>query len=299
MRRLHPLTVLTALVGLIAAFDVAMAGVAQLTLTHLWTPVVEIGGTWVVFTIYLFLRPEPRLAEILSYVVLWLVFSTSAAVLTYVAAVAGFPLWDTTVRPMDLALGFDTPTWTAFLQRHSGVYGWLRADYFTLVIQTSGTVIWLAHTRTVGRNAQFLGAAIIGLLLSTAIATLFPAIGPNPTDSPSVLGHGAINDMIVMREGHPVIRSIGELQGIIQFPSYHTFLAVLITWTNRRLATFWPLAVLNGFMLFAIPAAGNHYLVDLIGGALVAIVSIAAAAKLFPVPVLAPAGVTPVVAVVQ
>ena len=60
------------------------------------------------------------------------------------------------------------------------------------------------------------------------------------------------------------------MQGIVTFPSYHTVLAILFVYTHRGLRwTFPPVAVLNGLMLAAIPSVGGHYVVDMIGGALV------------------------------
>jgi hypothetical protein len=280
--RLNAPAILAALVAAIALFDFAGAWAVGLHIAHIMTPLLEIGATWVIFSLYLRWRPNPRLSEILTYVVLWLLFSTAAAVFTYVAAAAQFPLQDAPFRAMDAALGFDAIAWTHFLERHGRIFALLQLDYFSLIAQTSITVIWLAHTRTSGRNAQFLGAAILGLLLSTALATLLPALGPDPNSSPTVFGQKVLNDLVAMRAGQPVFRTMENLQGVIQFPSYHTFLAILIVWTHRGLATFWPAVLINGCMLLAIPAVGNHYLMDLFGGGAAACLAIAATAALLP-----------------
>jgi hypothetical protein len=279
---LRPLPVLASFVAAIAIVDAVGVHLVRLHLPDVGVPILEIGVMWVVATLYLMWRPNPRLTEMLSYVVLWLMFSTAAAVFTYVAAAFRLPLWDGTFKAMDAALGFDTLAWKHFLGMYPRIYTLLQIDYFSLILQTSVTVLWLAHTRSEGRNASFLGAAVIGLVISTVLATLMPAVGPNPMGSPSVTGQPELNDMIAMRDGHPLVRSMAQMQGIIQFPSYHTFLAILITWSNRRLATFWPIAVVNAFMLFGIPAFGNHYLVDLFGGALVALVAIRTTAAVLP-----------------
>jgi membrane-associated phospholipid phosphatase len=56
-------------------------------------------------------------------------------------------------------------------------------------------------------------------------------------------------------------------------------LAVLIVWAHRGLPTFWPALVLNGLMLVSVPPAGNHYLTDMIGGATVVALAIAATSR--------------------
>ncbi|MGH7814029.1 MAG: phosphatase PAP2 family protein [Candidatus Binataceae bacterium] len=59
------------------------------------------------------------------------------------------------------------------------------------------------------------------------------------------------------------------------FPSFHTALAILFVYSSRPpCRMFIPLFVLNLTMLLAIPFAGDHYLADMIGGAIVVAASI-------------------------
>lgn len=62
--------------------------------------------------------------------------------------------------------------------------------------------------------------------------------------------------------------------GIVCFPSYHTVMAILFTFAVRGLTIFWMALPLNVIMLIAIPFAGNHYLADMIGGAIIAVLTI-------------------------
>ena len=78
------------------------------------------------------------------------------------------------------------------------------------------------------------------------------------------------------------------MQGIIQMPSYHTILAVLITCAYRGTGpggtglgpVGWAVAALNAAMLLAVTAIGGHYLVDELGGFAIVLAGILAVRRL-------------------
>jgi len=86
-----------------------------------------------------------------------------------------------------------------------------------------------------------------------------------------------------VREGTLRAVPLGDLRGVISFPSYHTAAAVLAIWAvwPVRFAR-WPMLILNVLMVASAPVEGAHYLVDIIGGALVGVCSAAAAAWTVP-----------------
>ena len=70
--------------------------------------------------------------------------------------------------------------------------------------------------------------------------------------------------------------------GLISFPSYHASVAVLCIWACWRIPGInLAFLAINCLMLAATPTHGSHYLVDIIGGALIAGLSVAAARQLF------------------
>ena len=263
------------------AVDAGWAWQAGFTITHWLKPVSEIAMIWIVATLYLRVRTSPRLTEMLNYVVLWLSFSTAAAVLTYLSATPALPLQDRFYSSVDQAMHFDLAGYTRLLCAHHIIIAVLQLDYSSLLIQISFTVLCLAHTRTEGRNAAFLACSMLSLFVTCIGSALLPALGPSLADNPS-LQHTPdyVGEILAMRSGLPVTRAVEELQGIVCFPSYHTVLAVLIAWAHRNLPTFWPVACVNALMLLAVPTVGNHYLADVLGGAAVSVVSIAAVGRL-------------------
>ena len=263
------------IVAVMCAVNAVWAWQAGFIVLHWLKPVSEIAGIWVVFTAYLHFRPNPRLSEMLNYVVLWLLFSTAAAVSTYLAATLALPLQDTFYAAVDHALRFNLAGFTRVLLAYPLVFAFLKVDYHSLVLQISATVLWLAHTRTKGRNAEFLCCAIISLLITCLLAALLPAVGSPMAENPSLRSTPDwVPEILALRSGLIVTRAMEDLQGIVCFPSYHTVLAMLITRAHRGLASFWPVAIVNGLMLLAILPVGNHYVADLLGGGGVAILSI-------------------------
>ena len=66
------------------------------------------------------------------------------------------------------------------------------------------------------------------------------------------------------------------MEGIVTMPSYHTVLAVLLTYAFRRTGLVgYGIATLNFVMLLSIPPIGGHYLVDVLAGGALALGAIA------------------------
>jgi membrane-associated phospholipid phosphatase len=62
------------------------------------------------------------------------------------------------------------------------------------------------------------------------------------------------------------------MEGLISFPSFHTANAILFIWALWPLRLLRPvILVVNVLLIASTPLAGAHYLVDLIGGAVVAV----------------------------
>jgi membrane-associated phospholipid phosphatase len=70
-------------------------------------------------------------------------------------------------------------------------------------------------------------------------------------------------------------RHLTRLAGIVAFPSFHCASAILNAWAVWPVRSLrLPFMALNLLMIAATPVIGGHYLADLIGGALVAVLTI-------------------------
>jgi len=218
---------------------------------------------------YRFKRPsEVRFFELPYYMGLWIVFPIFGTQLTYLGLAAGFPYWDGVYSCWDKALGFDWMAWRGLLDINPVIKEVLRLAYTSSFFQPFVTVLAIVCWAPGYRNGEFLTAILLGLLITIVIATLMPAVGPIATYG---LDAHLANFIANLRALDP---KPSWYMGIIVFPSFHTIMAIIFVWANRGLPTFWPFVVLNFLMLWAIPTWGNHYLVDMLGGTLVAAIAI-------------------------
>ena len=90
-----------------------------------------------------------------------------------------------------------------------------------------------------------------------------------------------IHDFFAMRNGTLHALDLARLAGLVNFPSFHTTLAIVFVYAVRRRSR--PLtiaAALNVVMIVSVLTEGGHYLVDVIAGAAVAAGAIFAAARI-------------------
>jgi membrane-associated phospholipid phosphatase len=230
------------------------------------------------------------MAEICALFAFWIAMLSALLPASYVAASMNFPLIDTTLQQWDRAIGFD---WLA-LQRWTDATEWAAISltwvYQASIIQIPIAIFVLAGRRDLGR----LNIYIMGLLISTVatvcISALLPAAGayraygiaPNATGNIAALCDVLhfLPDFDAVRSG--ALRTLsGPLDGIIQFPSFHTVVAVTAAWATWR--TPWVGAVnalLTVLVLVSTLPIGSHHFMDVAGGVAVSAFGIYAASRL-------------------
>ncbi len=128
------------------------------------------------------------------------------------------------------------------------------------------SIFWFSLTDFDTYNYELLANNIISLLVTTAIFSMFPALG---IQNPRTRDRGA--HLIMLRDGNPSAFDLSRLQGLISFPSYHTVLAVLLTHAHRRSQALDPdRRNQQSSCCSRSRTFGGHYLVDMIAGAAVA-----------------------------
>jgi hypothetical protein len=260
-------------IGLLALSDALFCHHLQIRFYH-WMPLVIAGAvTSGITLLYHFSGRSAAIARAAHWTVLWLFFVNAGTLLTYIAATCGGTLHDTTLASIDRALRFDWPGWAEFLAPHPAMRFVLWLAYSSPFLQIVITIFWLARTELDGYNYELLTNNIISLLVTTAIFSMYPAFGVRTSGRALEL-----STLVTLRAGTPAAFDLSHLQGLISFPSYHTVLAVLLTYAHRRSQLLLPIAAINAVMLVSIPTFGGHYLVDMIAGAVVALVAIGATA---------------------
>lgn len=219
-----------------------------------------------------------RLArDLAEYLALATLIALVGALASYPAAAETRGFIDPWLAQADAALGFD---WLA----------WYRLVAARPVLQVSGRI---AYDSIFWMPALILGAfawngrrdrarALIVTLALAAAATLLlfrltPAVGPLAYEwhgpLPYLPESALWQPQLIPPLRHHLIHvlDVGTLRGLVSFPSFHTAAAVIFivtAWPEPQLR--WPVLAINVAMLLSTPVEGTHYLVDMIGGAVVA-----------------------------
>jgi membrane-associated phospholipid phosphatase len=230
--------------------------------------------------IYLFRRPaERKIIEFLLYVSMWQAFPLFATLLTYLTNTWRFPLQDFLFSSWDSALGFEWMAWARFQHTVSGLAGAEAIVYQFHYLLIFASVVILAVAGKKPRNAQLFIAMALGVTISAIISGLVPAY------SPVKANHVLASWPVITEALRAGERGPFSFVGIVTFPSFHAAMATMLvlahidrTW---RLVVF---GLLNAAMIFSIPSAGGHYLIDVPAGIGIGVLCWAAAQRLIASP---------------
>lgn len=220
-----------------------------------------------------------------------LVYSQSLIMLASLPMITAFsaPLADGILARADRVLGFDWKSYAALFRDSKAALRLICISYMSFTWEAGIILIALMSTDHSERAWQFVAAAAFALLITVAVYPFAPAYGafvhfgitremyPNlPTGTPWSFAP-AIH---TMKSGNHLIND-ALMVGYVSFPSYHAASAVLFSWASWPLGRVrWFFVVVNFAMAGSAMIVGAHYLVDLIGGTVVAVVSIVIACRL-------------------
>jgi membrane-associated phospholipid phosphatase len=192
------------------------------------------------------------------------------------AAMFNMPLQDAHLARIDESLGIHVPKITLWASHH-----WLgmliNRTYPLLGSLMTVSVLLPAFTGKVENAQQFLVANLIAFAVGLPLFALFPAIGPwygyGVTATPGQMQCQAAI-LLYRGPGHPV----SQLAAIICFPSFHVMWAIFCAaalWDFRFLRI--PVAVLSTMIVVSTVTTGWHYFTDVLGGVVLAGVSLSVA----------------------
>jgi hypothetical protein len=224
-----------------------------------------------------------RFLSLMFHVMLAVIFAAlmmqQLGLFNHLAMSLPLPLQDERLMAWDRALGFD---WNHYANLVAGT-AWGREllifAYNSLINLVLGTIIvvalWLGRVDRVNELAFLTFAS--GLVCVT-VAALFPALSAwftvaTPQTRAMIGGQPGlewIDQFHALRGSEPVIMDIPRMEGLATFPSFHTCLGLIMAWCSRGR---WTGAILGGLsglaVIAATPVFGGHYLIDLLGGAVV------------------------------
>ena len=225
-------------------------------------------------------RHAAALRDGAGYYAVFTLIALTGAVASYPLAALTHGYADQTLQRIDTALGFDWLAWYRTVADHRPLQILGIACYESIYLTPAILLGWFARTGQRREAHRFLAGFWLAAVLTLALFTLMPAIGPL-----SYLWRGAVPYMPVSETWQsnliPALRAhtihavdLGALRGLVSAPSFHAAAGTLYLRTIWRTPPLrrW-LTWLVAAMLLATPVEGTHYLIDMIIGAAVAMLA--------------------------
>ena len=176
------------------------------------------------------------------------------------------------------AMGLDWVAWARWVSAHSLIHSALGAAYALIWLQTILTLVFNVHARSSQRNSELWWIIAFSSLLTIAGGAVLPASNPWIYN-----GFAGVDDFLhaqqfaALRDGTMHVLAFYNTEGLIQLPSFHTVLAIMLAYNFRHHRWLFAAAViLDTLIILSCPTEGSHYFVDLVAGAAVAAVAIIA-----------------------
>jgi membrane-associated phospholipid phosphatase len=283
-----------ALIAIVAAIDLAESIGGPFHLQ--WTSFLAAGIVSPLFCVagsFYSSRNDLRAASALLCTAQFMLFAAVGAPLSYIAASAARPLWDSIFAAWDRGLGLDWMAWLAIMNDHPALHPIFAAVYSSFLPQAAIVILVLALTGSLLRLRVYILGFILTTAITIAVSAILPAEGVwghfqlSPSDYPAITPVTQELHLKVfygLRDGTFRNLVAQGAQGIITFPSLHTagaLLFIFAMWSVRYLRWFG--ALLNITMIVATPVEGGHYFSDMIAGSCVAVLCWMAASRIIGV----------------
>jgi membrane-associated phospholipid phosphatase len=234
---------------------------------------------------YTYVRVDARFSTLGFGAAFLIVYTAVAASLSYAMTALSLPLQDAKFAAIDEAIGFDWSGYFAWTASNPAAVRILRAAYDSSLPQCLIFMLLFPALGQKDRIPRFLLLFVLTSFATIVISGLLPAVGAvvhhNPPEALRKLigldaGVWHLPDFESLRAGTFGNISIGKVEGLITFPSFHTALAVIAAWAYWSVRWMrWPAAAASALIVASTPSVGGHYLIDVIAGALIAGLAIA------------------------
>ncbi len=196
-----------------------------------------------------------------------------AALVTQAAPTAvshPYPLRDDLWRTVDMHLGINVPAIMAFTERHPFFDSILTFNYYWLLHPLMLLAIFLPSLMGKRVAAQrFILVNAFAFVLALPFMLLLPAVGPWVAwhFPPNIAQRATELNIVSLRRG--MMSSADSFGGIICFPSFHVFWAVVSAHALQPFRVlYYPAIIVATLVTISTVTTGWHYGIDVIGGLL-------------------------------
>jgi len=182
---------------------------------------------------------------------------------------------DAWLLQLDRLCGIHTSKMLAWLQAHSSIHDFFNSVYDGLVIELLGIPLILTSLNAKKSLTVFYLAFLVSTILGCLIYYFFPTMAPSGVvHSPYFLSSQQHTSLRFLEIHHFVQPSVSD-GGLVAFPSFHVIWAVLLTYACRSNNYFFYFMVIyNTLLIISTVVLGWHYLADVVGGIVIAVMSI-------------------------
>jgi hypothetical protein len=265
-------------VHLMAKIDIDIAAILNIAL-HALLP-LSVG------LFYILRRHDERMAAVMFSIAFLLLFAPLCTVLNYLAIpIAGHRI-DNLLTSLDRWVGISYPALIVFVSNHPVALKLLNLTYAISVFQVAIAIVLLGWNGASSDLSRLCIAVVLCAFSSIGFWTMYPSFGAYTVYDMVEISHRAhvtvdnaypafLNSIFIHT---PMHIDVLNARGLIGFPSFHTQEIILAIWYLRKdRIAFIPMSIFSAIALAAVPVAGGHHVMDVIGGIVFAIAGIAAA----------------------
>jgi membrane-associated phospholipid phosphatase len=231
---------------------------------------------------YCIARSFPKLIEACQLAIWAVLMTNTLSLLIQIAGRTPRPLMDHAFASMDARAHFSTSWIVHLMARAPALEKGLTIAYVLLLPFIIAAILLPALNGRAEAARRYVLGIVLAAILTAALFALWPAVGPWTTQvfTPTKEQAGVAAYLIRLKSSAPVYIQMDNA-GIVSFPSFHVALAILSAvalGSIRRLRVWsWVLTVLISISAIT---TGWHYGVDVLGGIILAIVSVIAVGRI-------------------
>ena len=222
--------------------------------------------------VYATVRPNPLIAVFAATIAQFIAFLASGAVLSYLAVTTKFPLVDRYLAVADSAMGLDWLWLFTWVREHQEIARVLGLSYGTGLYQMLILTTLLPALGRLERMREFIWLFALATFITIPLSAVMPAAGAWAHYGVAHLtSNYYLPDFYALRAGEMREIAMAKVTGIIQFPSFHASVALILIYVTRGISYLFPIAcLLNVVMIASAPVYGGHHFMDIFAGLVVA-----------------------------